>query len=90
MSKQVEGIHNMMSRLLLKRDNSDMSETSMKHLANYVHPLECPLCHGKRLNSAALSCKVAGYSQCHLLNENSDIMSEFFFSTSNPNFLIIT
>ena len=28
--------------------------------------------------------------QCHLLNENSDIMSEFFFSTSNPNFLIIT
>lgn len=62
MSKQVEGIHNMMSRLLLKRDNSDMSETSMKRLANYVHPLECPLCHGKRLNSAALSCKVAGYS----------------------------
>lgn len=62
MSKQVEGIHNMMSRLLLKRDYSDMSETSMKRLANYVHPLECPLCHGKRLNSAALSCKVAGYS----------------------------
>ena len=29
-------------------------------------------------------------NQCHLLNENSDIMSEFFFSTSNPNFLIIT
>ena len=61
-SKHVEGIHNMMSRLLLKRDNSDLSETSMKRLANYVHPLECPLCHGKRLNSAALSCKVAGYS----------------------------
>ncbi len=30
------------------------------------------------------------FNQCHLLNENSDIMSEFFFSTSNPNFLIIT
>ena len=61
-SKQVEGIHNMMSRLLLKRDNSDMGETSMKRLANYVHPLECPSCHGKRLNSAALSSKIAGYS----------------------------
>lgn len=34
--------------------------------------------------------KVYDQSQCHLLNENSDIMSEFFFSTSNPNFLIIT
>lgn len=61
-SKQVEGIHNMMSRLLLKRDSSDMGEMSMKRLANYVHPSECPSCHGKRLNAAALSCKVAGYN----------------------------
>ncbi|TGY89483.1 excinuclease ABC subunit UvrA [Petralouisia muris] len=61
-SKQVEGIHNMMSRLLLKRDSSEMGETSAKRLASYVHPSECPLCHGKRLNAAALSCKVAGYS----------------------------
>ena len=61
-SKQVEGIHNMMSRLLLKRDSSEMGETSAKRLASYVHPSECPLCNGKRLNAAALSCKVAGYS----------------------------
>ena len=61
-SKQVEGIHNMMSRLLLKRDSSEMGETSAKRLASYVHPSECPLCHGKRLNAAALSCKVVGYS----------------------------
>ncbi len=61
-SKQVEGIHNMMSRLLLKRDSSEMGETSAKRLASYVHPSECPLCHGKRLNTSALSCKVAGYS----------------------------
>ena len=61
-SKQVEGIHNMMSRLLLKRDSSEMGKTSAKRLASYVHPSECPLCYGKRLNAAALSCKVAGYS----------------------------
>lgn len=36
-SKQVEGIHNMMSRLLLKRDSSEMGETSAKRLASYVH-----------------------------------------------------
>ena len=65
-SKQVEGIHNMMSRLLLKRDSSEMGETSAKRLASYVHPSECPLCHGKRLNAAALSCKVAGYSNNEL------------------------
>lgn len=64
-SKQVEGIHNMMNRLLLKRDSSEMGETSAKRLANYVHPSECPVCHGKRLNEAALSCKIAG----HAINE---------------------
>ena len=64
-SKQVEGIHNMMNRLLLKRDSSEMGETSAKRLASYVHPSECPVCHGKRLNEAALSCKVAG----HAINE---------------------
>jgi len=60
--KQVEGIHNMMSRLLLKRDSSEMGEASMKRLTNLIHQRECPVCHGKRLNSATLSCKVAGYS----------------------------
>lgn len=60
-SKQVEGIHNMMSRLLLKRDSSELGETSADRLAKYVRESDCPLCHGKRLNGAALSCKIAGY-----------------------------
>ena len=60
-SKQVEGIHNMMSRLLLKRDSSELGETSVGRLAKYVRESDCPLCHGKRLNGAALSCKIAGY-----------------------------
>lgn len=59
--KQVEGIYNMMSRLLLKRDSSEMGEASMKRLTNLIHQKDCPVCHGKRLNSAALSCKTAGY-----------------------------
>lgn len=61
-SKQVEGIHNMMSRLLLRRDSTQMGEVSMKRLTSYVHQSDCPLCHGKRLNAAALACKVAGYT----------------------------
>ena len=60
--KNVEGIHNMMSRLLLKRDVSEMGDASMRKLAKLVKQTECPLCHGKRLNAAALSSKVAGYS----------------------------
>lgn len=59
--KQVEGVYNMMSRLLLKRDGSEMGEASMKRLTKLIHHTECPLCHGKRLNARTLSCKVAGY-----------------------------
>lgn len=61
-SKQVEGVHNMMSRLLLRRDSSEMGEASMRRLTSYVHQSECPLCRGKRLNAAALSSKIAGYA----------------------------
>ena len=49
------------SRLLLKRDSSELGETSAGRLAKYVRESDCPLCHGKRLNGAALSCKIAGY-----------------------------
>jgi excinuclease ABC A subunit len=61
LSKQVEGIHNMMSRLLLKRDASETSEHSMKRLHQFVREQECPLCRGRRLNETVLSCKVVGY-----------------------------
>lgn len=60
--KQVEGVYNMMNRLLLKRDSADMGDATMKRLANLVHQTDCPVCHGKRLNATVLSCKVAGYS----------------------------
>lgn len=60
-AKKIEGIYNMMSRLLLKRDSSEMGDASLRRLTNLVHHTECPLCHGKRLNAAALSCKVGGY-----------------------------
>ncbi len=61
-SKQVEGIHTMMSRLLLKQDSSEIGSASMKRLTRLIHQTECPSCHGKRLNAAARSSKVAGYS----------------------------
>ncbi len=61
-AKQIEGVHNMMSRLLLKRDSSEMKDTSLKRLASFVKQSDCLLCHGKRLNESVRSCKVAGHS----------------------------
>lgn len=60
--KAVEGIHHMMNRLVLKRDVNETTERSILRLQRLVREKDCPGCHGKRLNAAALSCKVAGYS----------------------------
>ena len=60
--KKVEGISRYLSRMLLKRDTSELKEASVIRLTKLIHEETCPHCQGRRLNEKALSCKVAGYS----------------------------
>ena len=62
LSKKAPGISNYLHRMLINRDTSELKEASVKRLMSLVQEKPCPVCHGKRLNAAALSCKVAGYS----------------------------
>lgn len=59
--KQVEGIHTMMSRLLIKHDSTEIKDASLKRLTHLIHITTCPQCQGKRLHEKALSAKVKGY-----------------------------
>lgn len=61
LSKKVEGIEAYLSRMLIKRDNSEIKEASMKKMMELIHEETCPVCKGKRLNEKTLRCKVAGY-----------------------------
>ena len=61
-NKRVEGIHNHLSRLLLKRDTSSSGDVTQKRLQNMIHQTQCPVCKGRRLNEAALNCRINGYS----------------------------
>ncbi|MFR2647486.1 MAG: ATP-binding cassette domain-containing protein [Blautia coccoides] len=61
-NKKVEGIYNHMNRLLIKRDPSASSDRSLLRLKKLIKERECPVCRGKRLNPAALSCRINGYS----------------------------
>ncbi len=61
-SKRVEGLYNHCSRLLLKRDLSEKSDTLQNRASELIKQKECPFCHGKRLNPTALSCKINGYN----------------------------
>ena len=60
--KKVDGVSHYLHRMLINRDTSQLKEASVKRLMYLVSEGPCPVCRGRRLNQAALSCKVAGYS----------------------------
>jgi len=60
--KQVEGIETYLSRMLLRRDTSELKEASVIRLTSLLHEEECPMCRGRRLNRMALVSKINGYT----------------------------
>ncbi len=62
LDKNVEGIEQYLSRMLLRRDTSELKEASVIRLTELLYEENCPMCHGKRLNRMALTAKVGGYS----------------------------
>lgn len=60
--KKVEGIYHHFNRLLIKRDLSQSSDTTLMKLKRIVKEYECPDCHGKRLNPNSLNCYINGYN----------------------------
>lgn len=62
LSRRVEGVQNYLNKMLINRDTSNLKEASIKRLMYLVEEKPCPVCHGRRLNAKALSCKVKGYS----------------------------
>ena len=69
LSKKVEGIEIYFSRMLIKKSSAEVKDASLKKMMNLIEEKTCPVCGGKRLNDATLSCKVAGYS----INEMCDL-----------------
>jgi len=62
LDKNVEGIERYLSRMLLRRDTSELKEASVIRLTELLYEEKCPMCHGKRLNRMALVSKVGGYT----------------------------
>ena len=59
---KVTGLYHKYTKTLLNRDISNKSRHTQEKSQSLVSEMECPDCHGKRLNEAALSCKIDGYS----------------------------
>jgi excinuclease UvrABC ATPase subunit len=61
-----EGIVDKFTRKYITRDIKTLSERTQKSVEPYITFGPCPLCHGARLNQAALSCKISGYNIAEL------------------------
>lgn len=78
------GVYHKYTKTLLTRDISSKSKHTREKSQSLMVEAECSDCHGKRLNAAALNCKINGYSIADLcemeLTELRDVLSEI----SNP------
>lgn len=59
---KITGLLNKYTKTLLNRDISSQSKHTQEKSQNLIAEIECGACHGKRLNEAALRCKIGGYS----------------------------
>ena len=59
---KVTGLYHKYTKTLLNRDISNKSRHTQEKSQSLVAEMECTGCHGKRLNGAALSCRIKGYN----------------------------
>ncbi len=57
-----EGVVDKFVRKYIKNDVKAMSERTQKSVAPFITMGPCEMCHGARLNHAALACKIDGYN----------------------------
>jgi excinuclease UvrABC ATPase subunit len=57
-----EGVVVRFTRLYIKKDAAAMSDRNREVFRRYATSVTCPLCKGKRLSPAALSCEIEGWS----------------------------
>lgn len=59
---KVTGLYHKYTQTLLNRDISNKSQHTREKSQSLVAEVPCTACRGKRLNEAALGCKIGGYS----------------------------
>ena len=59
---KVTGLYHKYTKTLLNRDISNKSRHTREKSQSLVAEMECTGCHGKRLNGAALGCRIKGYN----------------------------
>lgn len=81
---KVTGLYHKYTKTLLNRDISQKSRHTQEKSQSLVAEMECTDCHGKRLNAAALSCRINGYSIADLCGMELTRLREVLSQIYNP------
>lgn len=81
---KVTGLFHKYTKTLLNRDVSKKSKHTQEKSQNLITEMECADCHGKRLNEAALSCKIGGYSIADMCGMELTQLREVLSQIYNP------
>lgn len=81
---KVTGLYHKYTKTLLNRDISQKSRHTQEKSQSLVAEMECTDCHGKRLNEAALSCRINGYSIADLCGMELPRLREVLSQIYNP------
>jgi len=77
----LEGLVDKFTRKYINNDIKNMSERTQKTIGQLIVMGPCTVCHGARLNQAALGCKVQGYDIAELssmqIDKLVDVMERF-------------
>ena len=82
---KVTGLYNKYKDTFLNRDISGKSRHTQKKARELITEAECPACRGKRLNEAALACKINGFSIADLCDMELTRLREILSRISDKN-----
>ncbi|MBX2998104.1 MAG: excinuclease ABC subunit UvrA [Caldilineaceae bacterium] len=83
-SMQYEGLVERFTRMYLKKDAAAMSERNRGIFEQFTTSQICPLCHGARLNQAALDCRIHGRNIAELSDLEATELIKFLDGFTDP------
>jgi excinuclease UvrABC ATPase subunit len=81
---QYEGLVERFTRMYIKKDAAAMSDRNRAIFEQFTTSQTCPLCHGARLNQAALGCRIAGRNIAELSDMEVTELIGFLRGFSDP------
>jgi excinuclease UvrABC ATPase subunit len=79
-----EGLVERFTRMYVKKDTAVMSERIRAVFEQFTNSQPCPVCHGARLNQAALNCRIDGGNIAELADLEATALIKFLESLSDP------